>query len=145
LTATSDTGAKSARDAKGGDFCTMGMVDIEASAQSSTEPSVGAPASACAASTPLAPGRLSLTTGWPSALLSDCPSARAAKSDGPPAPPGITMRMGLAGCAATAGITSPIESPANSNAMSFFIVLVLRLSRWGNDTKSEIRAKASRR
>jgi hypothetical protein len=93
-TATSDTGAYSASEANGGDFCSMGMAAIEAIPQSRTEPSAGTPARACAASVPLAPGRLSMTTVRPVLRLSAWPKARAAVSEGPPAPVGRTMRIG---------------------------------------------------
>jgi len=54
--------------------------------------------------TPLAPARLSMTTGWPTLRKISGRSVRASKSDGPPAASGTMMRMAFAGYCANAGV-----------------------------------------
>ena len=46
---------------------------------------------------PLAPGRVSITTGWPQASLIFCPRMRAIVSVVPPGFHGTIMRIGLVG------------------------------------------------
>jgi len=55
-------------------------------------PSGGDFTTSCVPVTPLAPGRFSITTGWPSCTLNCCPMMRATVS-GAPAENGTTMRM----------------------------------------------------
>jgi hypothetical protein len=64
---------------------------------SSVWPSGAAPATACPATTPPAPGLFSTTTGWPSVRAMCSPTARAVMSAAPPGALGTTMRTGLAG------------------------------------------------
>jgi hypothetical protein len=60
-------------------------------------PSGGAEAAAWAATTPPAPGRLSMTTGWLSRSASLWPTARAVRSATPPAAFGTITRIGRVG------------------------------------------------
>ena len=46
---------------------------------------------------PLAPARVSITTGWPQVSFIFCPRMRAIVSDVPPGFQGTIMRIGLAG------------------------------------------------
>ncbi|MNT25849.1 hypothetical protein D3C72_1613930 [compost metagenome] len=51
---------------------------------------------------PVAPGRLSITNGWPSLSLSGCASTRAMVSDDPPAGNGTTIVTAFCGQAVPA-------------------------------------------
>ena len=55
-------------------------------------PSGSARATVSAATTPPAPGRFSIVTGWPSDWLSSAATMRAVRSPAPPAANGTTMR-----------------------------------------------------
>src|ERR1700682_310165 len=65
---------------------------------------------------PPAPGRLSMTTGWPHASVSFCPIARATTSSEPPAGKGTTRRIGLVGYACAVATVGIIVAAATSTA-----------------------------
>src|SRR5215831_3542389 len=61
----------------------------------SVYPSLSARATASLPSVPPAPGRFSITTGWPSFSCSDCATMRPMMSAPPPGPNGTIMRRGV--------------------------------------------------
>lgn len=89
---------------------------------SSGWPSGAERATASAPKLPAAPGRFSITTGWPSTPESRSPRSRATMWVDPPAANGTTMRTGFCGYRSCAP-APPAESPsATSRASAFFIV-----------------------
>ena len=97
-----DTGAKSVRGLKGRALNRPALTAVPLDMSSRVWPSGSALATNSAATMPPAPGRLSMTTGWPRLTDSCCATARAVRSATPPAPKGTTMRRGLEGKAACA-------------------------------------------
>ncbi len=90
-------------------------------ASSSVWPSGGAVFTAMVPITPLAPGRLSTTTGWPVRSSTCRPISRAVMSPEPPGAKGTMMRTGRVGqaCARAAGDAAaarPAAQPAASSA-----------------------------
>ena len=75
---------------------------------SSVWPSGSDFATSCAPIAVLAPGRFSITTGWPQSSLIFCPVRRAMMSAGPPGGNGTTMR--------TARLGKPLASWAAAEA-----------------------------
>src|SRR5690606_7511964 len=76
-------------------------------------------ARACAATTPLAPGLFSTTTGWPRLLVSPWATTRATVSGSPPAAYGTMNRIGRDGnvsaesaACAQYGAARPIATPS---------------------------------
>ncbi len=95
--ATMMTGAKSPIGSKGSLPNSPGFMAKELLTMSSVYPSAGDFATNSAAILPLAPGRFSTTTVWPTRLPSSWPSRRASASVPPPGG-NVTMRwIGLAG------------------------------------------------
>src|SRR5258706_3219956 len=76
------------------------MLKVAMSVAISVYPSAGRAITYCAATTPLPPGRLSITTGWPHLSESFCPTTRAMVSGSPPGAYGTTSVTALLGYAA---------------------------------------------
>src|SRR6266705_1261095 len=83
---------------------------------------------------PSAPTLFSTTTGWPRVSESGCATMRVMTSAAPPGGNGTTMRMGLAGYCAAAGIAMRPKTPAAARTrinicmvrIMFMLVLPLR-------------------
>src|SRR5260221_12713386 len=90
-------------------------------------PSAGALSSACAPTMPAAPGRFSITIGWPSASPSAGATVRAVISTLPPGTKGTISRIGLLGkpCAPAAHAPSAARALASLTRLLAVIFLLL--------------------
>src|SRR5262249_14459380 len=80
----------------------------------SVYPSLSARATASLPRVPPAPGRFSITTGWPSFSCSDCATMRPMMSAPPPGPNGTTMRTGRCGQSCAAASAAPRSHAAEA-------------------------------
>src|SRR5205085_12278407 len=86
-------------------------------------------ATACALMAPLAPGRLSTITDWPSSTAKPWARILATKSTGPPGGKAMTILIGAAPCANTAPANT-ISEPSSIDA-SFFMLCALKTNNHG--------------
>src|SRR5262245_5359387 len=105
-------------------------------AMSRVSPSGAAFTTDCAPSTVLAPGRFSITTGWPQSSVIRWPISRASTSDGPPAGNGTTMRIDRAGKFSVSWRSwAPATATADSHATAIqrcteLMILISGLVAW---------------
>jgi hypothetical protein len=125
--ATSATGVKSSSGLYGRLGFRCGAIEcVLLAAISSVWPSGAARITSPEPSVPPAPGRLSMTTGWPSAEPRPRAMARASRSVAPPAGNGTTMRIGLLGQAwpAAQGAASARTAATALRRVGFIVDLV---------------------
>ena len=91
------TGVKSLAKSTGKALNKLTLTAVALEMSSKVCPLGSALATISAATMPPAPGRFSITTGWPKPSAIFCATVRAVKSATPPAPNGTTMRKGLLG------------------------------------------------
>src|SRR6476646_6769356 len=84
----------------------------------SVYPSLSARATASLPRVPAAPGRFSMTTGWPSFSCNDCAMMRPMMSAPPPGPNGTMMRTGRCGHSCADAPTVLRSNPAADRAKS---------------------------
>src|SRR3954447_25265427 len=76
---------------------------------------------------PPAPCRFSISTGWPSASDTFCPTTRAMTSTGPPGACAARNRMGLAGYSSAAPALDIQLTPASANPPTDNSLNILRM------------------